>query len=161
MDQTRLPVLVQQHTTDLQREAPQLAALVRELLHRDGIDQAFLATVRGPAAPRIHPVYVGFAAERLYTFANGVKRHDLERDGRYALHPHQDARVPHEASLQGRARVVEDDRERARVATGWAFTPGDDFGLFELLLDAVVVGRRDSADEWPPRYTRWSASPGS
>ena len=71
-------------------DAPGLAALVRGLLRRDGIDQAFLATVRGDEAPRIHPVYVGIVDGRLYTFASGVKRADLEHDGRYALHPHQD-----------------------------------------------------------------------
>ena len=139
-------------------DAPDLAALVRELLRRDGIDQAFLATVRGAEAPRINPVYVGIVDGRLYTFASGVKRADLEQDGRYALHPHQAAYVPHEAALRGRARAVDDRIERDAVAATWSFTPGAEFGLFELDIETAVVGRRDSADEWPPRYTSWRAS---
>jgi hypothetical protein len=137
--------------------APELAALVRELLRRDGIDQAFLATVRGDEAPRIHPVYVGIVDGRLYTFASGVKRADLEQDGRYALHPHQDATVPNEAALRGRARRVDDAAERDAVAATWSFTPGPEFGLFELDIESVLIGRRDSDDEWPPRYTTWRA----
>ena len=140
-----------------ENDAPDLAALVRELLRRDGIDQAFLATVRGDEAPRIHPVYVGIVDGRLYTFASGVKRADLEQDGRYALHPHQDEAVPHEAALRGRARAVDDAAARDAVAGTWSFTPGAEFGLFELDIETAVVGRRDSADEWPPRYTTWRA----
>lgn len=136
-------------------DAPELAALVRELLRRDGIDQAFLATVRGDEAPRIHPVYVGIVDGRLYTFANGVKRRDLEADGRYALHPHQDEATPNEAALRGRARRVDDATERDAVAATWPFTPGGEFGLFELDLESALIGRRDTADEWPPRYTSW------
>ena len=138
-------------------DAPDLAALVRELLRRDGIDQAFLATVRGDEAPRIHPVYVGIVDGRLYTFASGVKRADLAQDGRYALHPHQDANVPNEAALRGRARKVDDAAERAAVDATWSFTPDDAFGLFELDIESALIGRRDSADEWPPRYTTWRA----
>jgi hypothetical protein len=140
-----------------QRDAPELAELVRRLLRRDDIDQAFLATVRDGEPPRIHPVYVGLVDGHLYTFVSGAKRRDLEADGRYALHPHQDAAVPHEAMLRGRGRHVVDADERQRIAATWSFQPGDEFGLFELRLDQVVVGRRDSADEWPPRYTSWPA----
>ena len=138
-------------------DAPELAALVRDLLRRDGIDQAFLATVRGDEAPRIHPVYVGIVEGRLYTFASGVKRADLEQDGRYALHPHQDAAIPNEAALRGRARTVDDAAKRDLVAATWSFTPGAEFGLFELDIESALIGRRDSADEWPPRYTSWRA----
>jgi hypothetical protein len=138
-------------------DAPDLASFVRGLLRREAIDQAFLATVRGAEAPRIHPVYVGIVDDRLYTFASGVKRRDLEADGRYALHPHQDEAVPHEAALRGRAHVVDDPAERERVAATWSFTPGPEFGLFELEVDAALIGRRDSPDEWPPRYTSWHA----
>jgi hypothetical protein len=136
-------------------DAPDLARVVRELLRRDGIDQAFLATVRGDEAPRIHPVYVGIVDGHLYTFASGVKRRDLEADGRYALHPHQDEAVPNEAALRGRARVVDDAAERDTVAATWSFTPGPEFGLFELEIESALICRRDSADEWPPRYTSW------
>ena len=140
-----------------ENDAPDLAAQVRELLRRGGIDQAFLATVRGDEAPRIHPVYVGIVDGRLYTFASGVKRADLQQDGRYALHPHQDEAVPHEAAVRGRARAVDERAVRDAVAATWSFTPGAEFGLFELDIENAVVGRRDSADEWPPRYTSWHA----
>jgi hypothetical protein len=140
--------------------APELAAEGRRLLRLDGQDQGFLATLRGDDLPRIHPVYVGVVGDRLYTFVSGGKRKDLESDGRYALHAHQDQSVPHEFAVRGRARTVDDPAERSRVAAAWSFEPDDSFGLFELRVAAALVGRRDSPDDWPPQYTSWSAAKG-
>ena len=47
-------------------------------------------------------------------------------------------------------------RVRDRVATGWFFEVDDTYWLFELRLQSAILGER-AADEWPPRYTRWSA----
>ena len=137
--------------------APELAAFARPLFVLDGIDQAFLVTVAGDEAPRVHPIYVGFADDRLYAFVKFAKRHDLETDGRYALHAHMDPAVPNELELRGRVRVVDDPAERAQVAATWSFTTGAEFGLFEFLIETVVVGKRSSANAWPPIYTTWKA----
>lgn len=138
--------------------APDLAAEGRRLLRRGSGDAGFLATVRGAAAPRIHPVSVGIVGGGLYVFVlPSAKRTDLETDGRFALHAHQDAAAPGEFSVRGYAVLVEDEATRAGVAAVWPFDVDATYALFELRLEAAVVGRRPTADDWPPRYETWSA----
>lgn len=139
--------------------APEIAAAgARHLDRAEGA--ALLATVRGAAAPRIHPVTVGIVEDHLYVFLlESAKQRDLAQDGRYALHAHQDMAAPDEFSVRGRARVIPPGEERDRVAAGWYFGVGEADTLFELLIQTAIRGER-AADEWPPRYTRWSASEG-
>jgi hypothetical protein len=119
---------------------------------------ALLGTVRGDAPPRIHPVTVAINGEGLYVFLlDSAKRRDLAEDGRFALHAHQDQAAPDEFSVRGRARLVPAGEERDRVGAGWFFTVDDTYWLFELRLQSAILGER-GADEWPPRYTRWTAT---
>ena len=138
--------------------SPDLAAAgVRHLDRAAGA--AFLATVRGvDGAPRIHPVTVGIVDGGLYVFLlDSAKRRDLEVDGRYALHAPQAKAEPDEFSIRGRARLIPTGDLRARVADGWFFEVDDTYWLFELQVQTAILGER-AADEWPPRYRRWSAA---
>ena len=140
--------------------APELAAVgARHLDRSEGA--AFLATVRGSAsAPRIHPVTVGIVDGGLYVFLlDSAKRTDLVEDSRYALHAPQDKDAPDEFSVRGRARLIPQGELRERVASGWFFEVDDTYWLFELQLQAAILGER-AADEWPPRYRRWSVPAG-
>jgi hypothetical protein len=143
---------------DLEAAAPRIAAAGAALLDRTN-GAALLATVRGAdTAPRLHPVTVGLVDGGLYVFVlDSAKRRDLEEDGRYALHAHQDPAAPAEFSVRGRAQLVPAGAVRDRVATGWFFEVDDTYWLFELRIETAILGER-SADEWPPRYTRWSAT---
>lgn len=143
---------------DFRDSAPALAAEGWRIFDRGGTAEAFLATVRGTEAPRIHPIYIGAVEGRLYAFVSGRKRSDLERDGRFALHAHQDPASPSEFSLRGRARSVTDSAERAAVAASWSFEPDASYGLFELSLDEAILGTRDGPDAWPPVYSRWRSN---
>lgn len=135
---------------------PDLAAAGARYLDR-ARGAALLATVRGDAPPRLHPVTVGIVDAGLYVFLlDSAKRRDLVQDGRYALHAHQDPRAPDEFSIRGRATLVPPGTARDRVAEGWFFTVDDTYWLFELDVQAAILGER-GADEWPPRYARWSA----
>jgi hypothetical protein len=135
--------------------APDVAGAGRRALERTG--DGFLATVRGDAPPRIHPVAVAVVDGGLYTFLlDSAKRRDLAEDGRYALHAHQDPADPVEFAIRGRARLVPAGPVRDRVAAGWSFDVDDTYWLFELRIEAAILGER-AADEWPPRYRRWSA----
>lgn len=138
--------------------APELAAAGAGHLDR-AEGAALLATVRGAeSAPRMHPVTVGIVDGGLYVFLlDSAKRRDLAEDGRFALHAHQDLAAPDEFSIRGRGRLVSPGALRDRVAKGWYFDVDDSYWLFELQLQAAILGTR-AADEWPPRYTRWSAS---
>jgi hypothetical protein len=142
---------------DFAAAAPAIAAAgTRHLDRAEGA--ALLATVRGAsAAPRIHPVTVGIVDGGLYVFLlDSAKRKDLVEDGRFALHAHQDQAAPDEFSIRGRARLIEPGDVRERVASGWYFEVDDTYWLFELRIQSAILGER-GADEWPPRYTRWSA----
>jgi hypothetical protein len=140
--------------------APDIAAEGRRLIYARGDGEALLATVRGDDLPRIHPINVAIVDGRLYAFviARSPKRLDLEADGRFALHTHQDPIAPSEVSLRGRARLVHDETERSRIAQGWAFEVDESYALFELSIENAVLGARASADDWPPRYTSWRAA---
>jgi hypothetical protein len=141
--------------------APDIAAEGRRLVYARGDGEALLATVRGDDLPRIHPVNVAIVDDRLYVFviAGSPKRLDLERDGRYALHTHQDPAAPSELMVRGRARLVDDPGERARVATDWAFGIDDGYTLFELGIETALLGVRPTADDWPPVYASWPSRP--
>ena len=140
--------------------APDLAAAgARHLDRSEGA--ALLATVRGDAPPRIHPVTVGIVDGGLYVFLlDSAKRRDLVEDGRFALHAHQDMAAPDEFSIRGRARLIPAGALRDRVGAGWFFQVDDTYWLFELGVQSAILGER-AANEWPPRYRRWSATDGT
>jgi hypothetical protein len=139
--------------------APDIAAEGRRLIYARGDGEALLATIRGDDLPRIHPVNVAIVDGGLYVFviAASPKRLDLEEDGRFALHTHQDPAAPSEVALRGRARLVDDPGERARVGGGWAFEVDEGYTLFEFSIESALLGARPTADDWPPRYTSWRA----
>ena len=139
--------------------APALADAGRRLIYRTETGEALLATVRDDEPPRIHPIYVAILDGRLYAFIlRSPKRADLAGDGRYALHTHQDPAAPSEFMVRGRARVVDDAAERAAAASGWYFDVDETYTLFEFSIETALLGERADADDWPPRYTSWSAS---
>jgi len=136
--------------------SPRIADVGLQLLNQSGEGAGLLATVRGDAPPRIHPVNVGVVGDGLYTFLlASPKRRDLEVDGRYALHAHQDPAAPGEFSVRGRAIPVGESGTRERVAAAWPFGVDDGYALFELRIESALLGERETADTWPPSYTSW------
>lgn len=137
--------------------APELARQGRDRLYRSGHGTALLATVRDGAPPRIHPISVAIVGDQLVAFLilASPKTTDLVEDGRYAMHAHMDLARPHEFSVRGRARSVQDPTARAAVAAGWSFSPDETFGLFEFDIEHAILGDRATADDWPPRYRSW------
>lgn len=142
--------------------APAIASAGRRLIYRTETGRALLASIRGSELPRIHPISVAVAADRLVAFiiVDSPKARDLAEDGRYALHAHQDPDVPHEFLIRGRARPIDDETTRAGIAEAWYFEVDETYRLFEFLVDHAVLGERASADDWPPRYTSWREAGG-
>ncbi|TMD30536.1 MAG: pyridoxamine 5'-phosphate oxidase family protein [Chloroflexi bacterium] len=138
--------------------APDMAAQGRRLIHPRDHGEAFLATVRGEGALRIHPISVGIVDDGLFAFIikKSAKHADLMTDGRYALHSHVDPAAPSEFSVRGRAELASRETRDA-VAPGWSFDVDDDYDLFEFGVEHAVLGVRDDPDEWPPRYTSWAS----
>jgi hypothetical protein len=137
--------------------APELAATGLTLLERNGPAEGLLATVRDGVPPRIHTVKVGVVEGRLLTFVivGSAKTRDLEEDGRYALHAHLDPEAPNEFLVRGQATAVSDATLRAAAAAAWPFDIDDGYALYDLSIDHALLGRRASADDWPPVYTSW------
>lgn len=142
---------------DFAAAAPELAAHGRRLFEGRGDGEGLLATVRGNASPRINPINVAIVDGRLVAFliVGSAKLGDLEADGRYALHAHQDPAVPHEFQVRGRATVVTDPALHDAAAAAWSFEIDDSYRLFEFDIEHAIFGKRDDADAWPPVYTSW------
>ena len=142
--------------------APEIAAAGERLLKRSGIGEALLATARADGLLRINPVYAEIVDGHLLTFvqARSAKRRDLESDDRYALHTHVDPAAPDEFAVRGRAREVSDAGLRQRALAAWAFD-GSDYPLFELDVAHALLGRRPTADDWPPVYSSWRSEDAS
>jgi hypothetical protein len=144
--------------SDFAAAAPEIAAAGYRLIYRTEIGEALLATVRGDEPPRVHPIYVAVLDGRLFAFlGRSTKCADLEADGRYALHSHQDPAAPSEFLVRGRARVVTDPVVRAGAAARWSFEPDETYTLFEFAVEHAVLGERPDAETWPPRYSSWRA----
>jgi len=137
--------------------APELAAKGRRLFERTGHGSALLATVRDDLPPRINPISLAVVDGHLvaYLIVGSAKLADLEADGRYALHAHQDPAEPHEFLVRGRAHLVTDADIAATAAAGWFFTVDDGYRLYEFSIDQAVFGERADPDDWPPVYTSW------
>ncbi len=143
---------------DFERAAPDMARAGRRLLYTTEVGEGLLATVRDDAPPRLHPIWLAIVDGHLYAFIlASAKRRDLEIDGRYALHNHRDPSAPSEFSVRGQAHRVDEAEVRSGVGAGWYFQVDDSSRLFEFGIDAAVLGVRDDADEWPPRYSTWRA----
>jgi hypothetical protein len=138
-------------------KAPTLAADGRRLIERSGTGKGLLATVRGEAPPRIHPISVAIMDGRLlaYLIVGSGKLADLMADGRYALHAHQDPAEPHEFLVRGHAHEVTDPTITDAAKAAWSFEVDDGYRLFEFFVDHAVFGERDDPDDWPPHYTSW------
>jgi hypothetical protein len=144
----------------LERAEPDLAAKGKALLYQRGDGEGFLTSVARNGTPRIHPLNVGVKDGRLLVFIQGhsAKARDLEANPHYALHAHQDPAAPHEFMVRGTARLVADADTRLAASADWFFTVSDSYPLYELLIEHAVLGERDNADDWPPRYRSWRSA---
>jgi pyridoxamine 5'-phosphate oxidase-like protein len=143
--------------------APALAADGRRLIYSRGKGEAFVASVRGDDPPRINPVKVGIVDGKLYAFIirRSAKFADMAQDGRYALHTYLDPAHPTEFGIRGHARLIEMPALREAIADQWYFEIDDGYALFEFSIDTALLGARQSAEDWPPRYSRWSSESGA
>jgi uncharacterized pyridoxamine 5'-phosphate oxidase family protein len=139
---------------------PEMAERGRALLYQRGDGEGLLATVAADGTPRIHPLNAGIVEGRLLVFVQdrSAKARDLAANPRYALHAHQDPAHPSEFLVRGEVRLVTDAEVRAGAAGQWFFTVSDAYPLYELLIAHALLGERDGADDWPPRYRSWRDS---
>lgn len=133
---------------------PELAAAVRALLQQYGPGMGYLATVRADGGPRVHPVSPVITDEGLYCFVvSSAKRHDLERDGRYALHSYPPEESDDEAYVTGRAHPVTDRAVITRLAEALRASPMVDWRLFEFDIATAMLRRHGPAGALPLAMT--------
>jgi hypothetical protein len=102
---------------------PDLANAGPALFYQFGpVGLGFLATVRADGGPRMHPMCPLITEDALVAHIEpGPKRHDLLRDGRYAMHCFPPAQNEDAIYLTAAARLVEADSALARAADAqWA-----------------------------------------
>lgn len=117
---------------------------------------AYLATVRKDGSPQVHPVSPILRDNRLFVFMypTSPKAHDLQRDGRYALHcaVEDNSGGAGEFYVRGKARqnFSADDWERVRPGRAAEF--GTKYILFEFAVEQafsmVYVGDDTAQNRW-------------
>lgn len=147
---------------DLSAAAPELAQVGGTLLNQFGVGLAFLATVRGDGAPRLHPVCPVISGEHLFVLitTTSPKHEDLVRDGRYALQTFPQPKPgSDEFSLAGRARLLDDAATRAAVLRDARHRADESETLFELWIERVMYTRWENVltPEMRPSRQTWRA----
>jgi pyridoxamine 5'-phosphate oxidase-like protein len=123
---------------------PELAIVGRTLLNQFGVGLAFLATVRRDGAPRLHPVCPVLSDDRLFVLITpgSPKRHDLTRDGRYALQTFPQPKPgSDEFYLAGRARLIDAEATRRTVLRAARHQADPSEILFELGIERAMHTR--------------------
>jgi hypothetical protein len=129
---------------ELAAAEPDLADVGRSLLFQFNVGLAFLATVRRDGAPRLHPVCPVVSNGRLFVLITPTspKRHDLLRDGRYALQNFPQPKAgSDEFFVAGKAVLVEDPAVRAEILRDARHMADASETAFELWIDRVMHTR--------------------
>ena len=144
---------------------PELAEAGEKLLlrKRPHVGWAFIATLRKDGAPRLHPISVVQAQDRLYVIIpqSSPKCTDLLRDGRYALQafPPPEGEPGGELYLAGVAERIQDAEvcQAIEAETGVRVEAGED--LFELTLERAMVTYlvAEGTPEERPVHLTWPA----
>ncbi|HEY7039685.1 MAG TPA: hypothetical protein VID28_12550 [Methylomirabilota bacterium] len=129
---------------DFATAEPELATTGAALLTQFGVGLAFLATVDGHGAPRLHPVCPVLSGHGLHVLITGTspKCGDLQRDGRYALQTFPQPKPgSDEFYVAGRARPVDDEAARSSILAAAKHMADASESVFELLVERVMHTR--------------------
>ena len=141
---------------------PELADAGRALLFQFDVGLAFLATVRGDGAPRLHPVCPVLSNDRLFVLvtSGSPKRRDLLGDGRFALQSFPQPKAgSDEFYISGKADLVDDQATRADVLRDARPMADAAEVAFELWIDRVMHTRWEHVltPQMRPVHTKWRA----
>lgn len=148
---------------------PDLAHAGRQLLYQYGVGLAFMATTRDDGGPRVHPMCPMLTDGDLYALiVPSPKRHDLHRDGRYALHSFPADKNEDAFYLTGRVELILDDDTTKALASQFAMERGiseppaelTTWELFSLDIESSLLTRTTGHGDPAPRHTVWHAPEG-
>lgn len=144
------------------KAAPEMAEKGRGLIYQFGIGLGFIATVRKDGGPRLHPCCPIIHDGGLFVFVVGSspKRHDLDRDGRYALHCHPPADNDDEFYITGSSCRIVDSAKRKTLEAIAMHNVRSDEVLYELTIERALhtTWLRPRQPDTEPVYTRWHVS---
>jgi hypothetical protein len=153
---------------ELEQSDPEMAEAGRALLYRVGVGLAFLGTVRKDGVARLHPVCPVLTDDEMYLFViPSLKREDLLRDGRCALHSFPTDDNEDAFGVTGRATLCDDPATRERLATQFSTErsafggprPADEDLLFVITIDSCFHTRTKGHGDAYPEHRRWRAAP--
>jgi hypothetical protein len=149
----------------LRRARPDLAEAGRALLYQHGVGLAFLATVRQDGGPRLHPFCPLLHEGGLFAFiVPSPKRHDLARDGRYAMHSFPADDNEDAFYVSGRAAAVTDHHVRSALADRYIGERAslhltradlDDQEAFEFEVTSCLLTRTRGHGDAAPKHHVW------
>ncbi len=120
-------------------EQPELAQFGDERLNGQ---VAYLATIRKDGSPRVHPMTPIIGEGHLFVFMEPTspKGHDLERDGRYAIHcsVSNTSGASGEFIITGRAHLVTDPDWRVLAVQFASYSPAERYILFEFDVETAA-----------------------
>lgn len=123
----------------LEEQQPALAAFGAERLNGK---VAYLATTRKDGSPRVHPMTPIIGQGHLFVFMEPTspKGHDLQRDGRYAIHcaVNDTSGASGEFTVTGQARLVTDAEQRALAVKLASYAAQDRYILFEFEVESAA-----------------------
>jgi hypothetical protein len=136
--------------SELERDAPELAALARERLEGR---VAILGTIRADGWPRLDPIEPFFAAGELLIGAgrSSAKARELRRDPRFALHATTAVGDP-DVKLRGHVTP-------STLHVGWWSDRPDEADVYALALDEAVAIEWDLPNE-RMRVRTWTSAGG-
>jgi hypothetical protein len=151
--------------SELEAARPDLAEAGRGLLYQFGVGLAFLSTVRADGGPRLHPICPMVVDGALVAhIVPSLKRDDLHRDGRYALHSFPCADSEDAFYITGHAAPADETLATAAAAQFLAERgmesepPGfGDGEIFEFRIGRCLLTRTDGHGDWNPRHSVWAA----
>jgi hypothetical protein len=123
----------------LAEQQPELAAFGAERLNSK---VAYLATIRKDGAPRVHPMTPIIGQGHFFVFMEPTspKGHDLQRDGRFAIHcaVSDNSGASGEFNFTGHAHLVDDAELRALAVSLASYAPADRYILFEFDIESAA-----------------------
>jgi hypothetical protein len=123
----------------LEEQQPELAAFGLERLNGH---VAYLATVRKDGSPRLHPMTPIIGQGHLFVFMEPTspKGHDLQRDGRYAIHGavSDTSGMSGEFVVTGRAHLVDDPGKRPLAVSLAPYVAAERYILFEFDIETAA-----------------------
>ena len=135
----------------LEDHQPELAAFGVERLNGR---VAYLATVRKDGSPRVHPMTPIIGQGHFFVFMEPTspKGHDLQRDGRYAIHCEvsDNSGASGEFIITGRAHLVDSAELRALAVRLASYAPADRYILFEFDIESAAS--TTYPEDQPVRY---------